>query len=201
MTLTDRMLAHMTANPIVRASELVKLGITPATLARAVSKGLVIKIGRGLYQLPETNPERGVELVEVTKRIPKATICLMSALAWYGVTDQLPRKVWIAIGARDRASRMTYPPIKTVRFREPYVAQDKTHISISGVKVPIYTLEKTLADAFRNPRLIDKSVALESLKNALAERMTTPGKISEVAERNGAYRAMRPYLEALTFNG
>ena len=201
MTLTDRMLAHMKANPIVRASELVRLGITPATLARAVSKGLVIKIARGLYQLPETDPERGVELVEVTKRVPKATICLMSALAWYGVTDQLPRKVWIAIGARDRTSRMTYPPIKTVRFREPYVSQDKTYILISDVKVPIYTLEKTLADAFRNPRLIDKSVALESLKSALAERMTTPGKISEVAKRNGAYRAMRPYLEALTFNG
>lgn len=200
-TQTDELIAFLMTHSMMRASELVRHGITPSTLSRAVSKGLVERVSRGLYQLPDADVDASASFVEVAKRIPKATICLVSALAYYEVTDQLPRKVWIAIGAKDRASRMRYPPLRFVRFREPYLSQDKTSVKISGVSVPIYTLEKCLSDAFRNPRLVDKSVAIESLRNALETRQTTPGRLTDVAKRNGAWRKMEPYLEALTFHG
>ena len=200
-TQTDKLIAFLTTHSMARSSELVRYGITPSTLSRAVSKGLVERVSRGLYQLPDSDIDASVSFVEVVKRIPKATICLMSALAYYEVTDQLPRKVWIAIGPKDRTSRMAYPPLRFVRFREPYLTQDKTHVKISGVDVPIYTLEKCLSDAFRNSRLVDKSVAIESLRNALESKKITPGKLAEVAKRNGAWKKMAPYLEALTFNG
>jgi len=200
-TQTDKLIIFLTAHSMARSSELVRHGITPSTLSRAVSKGLVERVSRGLYQLPGTDIDASASFVEVAKRIPKATICLVSALAYYGVTDQLPRKVWIAIGPKDRTSRMSYPPLRFVRFREPYISQDKIKVNISGVDVPFYTLEKCLSDAFRNSRLVDKSVAIESLRNALESRKTTPGKLAEVAKRNGAWKKMAPYLEALTFNG
>lgn len=200
-TQTDKLIAFLTDHNMARSSELVRYGITPSTLSRAVAKGLVERVSRGLYQLPDAEINASASFIEVVTRIPKATICLVSALAYYEVTDQLPRKVWIAIGPKDRASRMSYPPLRFVRFREPYLSQDKTCVNISGVEVPIYTLEKCLSDAFRNSRLIDKSVAIESLRNALATRKTTPGKLAEVAKRNGAWKKMAPYLEALTSNG
>lgn len=37
------------------------------------------------------------------------------------LTDQLPRRVWIAIGAKDWATKIKYPRIRIVRFREPYL--------------------------------------------------------------------------------
>lgn len=200
-TQTDGLIALLKTHRMMRSSELVGHGITPTTLSRAVSHGLVERVSRGLYQLPDADMDASTSFVEVAKRIPKATICLVSALAYYEVTDQLPRKVWIAIGAKDRASRMCYPPLRFVRFREPYLSQDKTSVKISGVAVPIYTLEKCLSDAFRNPKLVDKSVSIESLRNALEARKTTPGKLTDVAKRNGAWNKMAPYLEALTFNG
>ena len=200
-TQTDKLIAFLNAHNMARSSELVRHGIPPATLSRAVSKGLVERVSRGLYRLPDAEINANASFVEVIKRIPKATICLVSALAYYEVTDQLPRKVWIAIGPKDRTSRMSYPPIRFVRFREPYLSQDKTNVTISDVDVPIYTLEKCLSDAFRNSRLVDKSVAIESLRNTLETRKTTPGKLAEVAKRNGAWNKMAPYLEALTSNG
>jgi hypothetical protein len=72
---------------------------------------------------------------------------------------------------------------------------------IAGVNVPIYSVTKTLADIFRNGRLIDRSIAIEGLRAALDQRKATAGEIADAARAGGAWRIMRPYLEALTFNG
>ena len=67
--------------------------------------------------------------------------------------------------------------------------------------MPVYSIVKTLADLFRNGRLVDRSIAVEGLRSALEEHRATPGQIAEAARAGGAWRIMRPYLEALTFNG
>jgi hypothetical protein len=69
---------------------------------------------------------------------------------------------------------------------------------ISGVSVPVYSVPKTLADLFRNSRLVERSIAVEGLRAALARRRATPGVIAQAAIAGGAWRIMRPYLEALT---
>ena len=52
-----------------------------------------------------------------------------------------------------------------------------------------------------NGRLVDRSVAVEGLRAALDQRKATPAQIADAARAGGAWRVMRPYLEALTFNG
>ena len=65
----------------------------------------------------------------------------------------------------------------------------------------MYSITKSIADAFRNPKLVDRSVAIEAMKSALNERKATAGQLAAVAQQNGAWNQMRPYLEALTSNG
>ena len=72
---------------------------------------------------------------------------------------------------------------------------------IVGVPVRVYGVAKTIADAFRNPKLVDRSVAIEALKSALNDRKATPGQLAAAAQESGAWNQMRPYLEALTANG
>jgi predicted transcriptional regulator of viral defense system len=107
----------------------------------------------------------------------------MSALAFHGLTDQMPRKVWIAIG---------------VSAWEPYFSGDTEKHSISGTMVPIYSIEKSFCNAFQLPKLVDRSVAIESLKSALTDRKTTPAKIANAAKKYRAWNQISPYLEALT---
>ena len=200
-TQTERLVSLLKEAGIARAGELRRAGITGTTLSRAVAAGDVVRIARGLYRLPNADTPATQALAEVAKRIPKGTISLTSALAFHGVTDQMPRKTWVAIGAKDRTSRMKYPPIRYVRFRAPYLRQGIEHHNIAGVKVSIYSVEKSIADAFRNSKLVDKSVAIESLRAALDEKKATPGSIAKAARENGAWPKIRPYLEALTSNG
>jgi hypothetical protein len=113
----------------------------------------------------------------------------------------MPRKTWVAIGTSDWSPTQGSPPVRIVRFADKYVGLGVEHHTISGVAVPIYSVPKTLADLFRNGRLVDRSVAVEGLRAAVEQRKTTPSAIAEAARAGGAWRIMRPYLEALTFNG
>src|SRR3546814_6591941 len=101
---------------------------------------------------------------------------MVSARACHGLTDQMPRRVWVAIGPSDWAPVIDYPPVRIVRLADKYRRQGIEHHKVAGVDVPIYSVPKTLADLFRNPRLVDRSVAVESLRAALDQRKTNPGE-------------------------
>lgn len=195
------MLRLLHAHTMVRANELNALGVAAATISRAVEDGDVIRVGRGLYQLPNIDADVGLSLAEASKRVPKGTICMISALAYHGLTDQMPRKVWMAIGAKAWAPSVEYPPLRIVRFRSPYLGYGIERHLISGVKVPIYSIAKSLADAFRNPKLLERSVAIECLRSAVHQRKATPAAIADAARDCGAWKRMQPYLEAIISSG
>ena len=106
-----------------------------------------------------------------------------------------------AIGARDWEPSVDYPPLRIVRFRSPYLEYGIENHVISGIDVPIYSIPKSLADAFRSRRFVDRSVAIECLRNAVEERKATPAGIAQAAKDCGAWKQMQPYLEAMTTNG
>ncbi len=201
-TQRQQLAALLDAQPIVRAYELRKAGIAPETISRAVHNGQLIRISRGLYQRAESEVEPEQALAEAAKRVPKGVIAMVSALAFHGLTDQMPRQIWVAISAKDwGAPAPSYPPIRIVKLRDKYMDQGIEHHRISGVDVPIFSIPKTLADLFRNRKLVDRSVAVEGLRAALDQRKATPGTIAEAAIAGDAWKIMRPYLEVLTSNG
>lgn len=189
------------ARSMMRAHELREAGISAQTIARAVESGDIERISRGVYQKRGAEIEQNQILAEAAMRVPKGVVALVSALAFHGLTDQMPRRIWMAIGASDWAPVQSYPPLRIVRFTEPYLRQGIEHHLIAGLEVPVYSVPKTLADLFRNPRLGDRSVAVEGLRAALQQRKATPSAIAQGAKVGGAWRAMQPYLEALTSNG
>ncbi len=186
------------SHTIMRAGELRAAGIGPQTLARALEEGELERISRGLYQRSDADIEEHQILAEAARRVPKGIIALTSALAFHGLTDQMPRRIWMAIGPSDWSPVQSYPPLRIVRFTDRYLREGIEHHMVAGVSVPVYSIPKTLADAFRNPRLVDRSVAIEGLRAAIEQRQATPGEIAEGAKAGGAWKIMRPYLEAIT---
>lgn len=186
---------------IVRLSEFKASGITAATIGRMVKDGEVLRLARGLYQLPDATLDVHHSLAEAAKKLPKGVVCLVSALAYHDLTDQLPRAVWMAIGTKDWEPKTVTPPIRTVRFTDALLSDDVLTEKIEGVQVKVFGVAKTIADCFRHRRSVGQSVALEGLQEALRKRKTTPAEIARHAERGGVATVIRPYLEALTANG
>src|SRR3546814_492503 len=112
--------------------------------------GEVIRLARGLYQLPDAELDANHSLAEAAKRFPKGVICLVSALAFHGLTDQLPKKVWMATGRNDWTPKPSDMPIRVLRFSDDLLADSvETHV-IEGVSVKVFGVAKTVADCFRH---------------------------------------------------
>ena len=200
-TQRDTLVVHLGEHAMARSHELRALGVAATTISRALDEGVIRRLGRGLYQLSDSEIDVNASLAEVSKRAPKAVICLTSALAFHDLTDQIPRAVWIAIGQKDWAPAFDYPKTRIVRFRKAALEDGIEHHDISGVQVPIYSVAKSLADAFRNPKLVDRSVAIEALRAALNSGKVSPAEIARSSKEHRAWTRMQPYLEALTSNG
>ncbi len=197
----QKILEYMNTRDFARAKELRELGISSRAMSLATEEGLISRQGRGIYMAKNIEPEYYLHFAENAKRYPNYPICLMSALSYYNVTVEIPRKTWIAIKAKSWDPKQTNSRIRTVRFREPYFSQGLEIHKINGVEVQIYSLEKSIADAFRNPRLVDRAVAIEALKTTLSKQMSSVARIYESAMRFKAVKQMLPILEVITSNG
>jgi predicted transcriptional regulator of viral defense system len=186
---------------MLRLSELTSAGITAATISRMERDGRVVRLSRGLYQLADAPLDAHHSLAEAAKRMPKGVVCLTSALAYHELTDQLPRRIWMAIGKKDWTPEDASRSLRIVRFAETLLSDGVETHPIENVPVRIFNVPKTVADCFRHRRSVGLSVAIEGLQQALRQRKASPADISDHAKRGGVWTIVRPYLEALTANG
>lgn len=186
---------------MMRIRELEAKGIAATTIARLLSDGTVMRLSRGLYQLADADIDANHDLAEAAKRVPKGVVCLTSALAYHELTDQMPRKVWMAIGHKDWPPGDHGPRLKVVRMSDTLLRSDvETHM-VENVSVPMFTIPRTLVDCFRHRKSVGINVAIEALRETLRQRKATPAVIAECARKRGAWSVMAPYLETLTLDG
>ena len=200
---SQRQIAHalLETRGIARLAELRAAGVTAATVSRMERDGEVVRLARGLYQLPDATLDANHSLAEAAKRLPRGVVCLVSALAFHGLTDQLSKKIWMAIGKSDWAPKADGVPIRVVRFTDSLLSESVEIHEIESVSVKVFGVAKTVADCFRHRSKIGLTVALEGLQEALRQRKATPAEIARQADRGGVSTVIRPYLEALTANG
>jgi predicted transcriptional regulator of viral defense system len=186
---------------MMRLADLRAAGVTSVTLRRMQDAGEIVKLGRGVYQIADADYTAEHSLAEAALRVPNGVVCLVSALAHHGLTDQMPSKVWMAIGHKAWAPATSSPPLRIVRFADNFLADAVDIIVIEDVSVRIFGVAKTVADSFRHRRSVGLAVALEGLQEALRQRKATASEILIAAERGRVGTIVRPYLTALTANG
>ena len=191
-------LALLKRRGMTRLAEFSEAGITATTVGRMERAGEVVRLARGLYQLPDAELDAQQSLAEAARLVPKGVVCLASALAFHRLTDQMSPMVWIAIGRKDWRPRVTYPPIRIARFSDELLRRSVEHKKIAGTAVPVFGVAKTIADLFRYRRTVGDALAIEGLRQALRQRKATPAEIAREAEAAGAWTTMEPYVMTLT---
>lgn len=194
----DKALALLRRNGLTRLSEFRRAGITAATISRLETAGAITRLARGLYQLPDADVDANHTLAAASKLVPKGVVCLTSALAYHGLTDQIPARVWLAIGPKDWQPRLTYPPMRFAHYPAEQLKSGVKHHRIDGVSVPIFSVAKTISDMFRYRRTVGLRVAIEGLREAIRQRKSTPAEIARHAADVGVWKVMEPYVSALT---
>lgn len=177
-------------------SEALAHGITRYMLYTLRDKGIIEQVTRGVYRLAELPPIGNPDLVTVSLRFPNAVICLISALAFHGITTQIPHEVSVAVPRDSRMPSLDFPPIRAHKFSEDTFQAGIEEHRIDGVSVRIYSPEKTLADCFKFRNKIGMDVVLEALKLYRERKKFNLAEVLEYARICRVDKVMKPYLEA-----
>ena len=89
-THTRRVLDLARQQGLLRAVDLDAIGAPRVVLTRLTTAGLLDRVGRGLYRLPNHPASEHESLVVVAAKVPQAVFCLLTALQFHGLTTQLP---------------------------------------------------------------------------------------------------------------
>lgn len=181
----------------VTAAEVARTGIHRQVLTRLVAEGELERVVRGLYHRAGYEWSEHHGLVLASAAVPRAVICLFSALQFHGIGTQLPSQVWIALDRRARRPALKYPPLRIVRYTGRALTDGIESHRIEGRRVRIYSAAKTVADCFKYRNKIGLDVALEALREGWRYRRFTMDSLYRHAQVCRVHRVMRPYLEAL----
>ena len=109
----------------------------------------------------------------VCARVPKATVCLLTALNIHELGTQLPWQVWIAVPHKARAPRLRELPVRVIRFSGVWLRYGVIDTTFDGVPARITNPARTVVDCFRFRRLVGIDVAIEATRDALHDRKAT----------------------------
>ena len=197
-TTAERLINLARFQGLIRPCDLAPLGIPRVSLTRAVRRGQLERIGRGLYGLPGREVSAHGSLAEVARRVPKGVVCLLSALRFHGLTTQAPFEIWLAIENTSLAPKLDFPPLRIVRFSGAALTEGVEEPIVDGVTIRITCVAKTVADCFKYRNKIGLDVALEALREAWHEKRMTSDDIWRYAKICRVANVMRPYLDSLS---
>ena len=196
-SLTDRAIAVAKVRGIARARDFGDAGVPRVYLRRLQDKGLLVRLGRGLYQLADTELSRSHSLAEAARTVPHGAICLLSALQFHELTTQLPHEVWMLIGHKKWAPRNPPVSLRIVRATGEALTAGVEHHNIERVRVPITNPAKTVTDCFKYRNKVGLDVAIEALKDCIRDRVATVDDLWRFAAVDRVQNVMRPYLQAI----
>lgn len=182
---------------VARARDFTAAGIPRVYLQRLRDDGLLVRTGRGLYQLPDTAVSAAHSLAEVARVLPRGVVCLLSALQYHGLTTQTPHQVWMLLASKDWAPRNPPVAIRVIRASGTALTTGVERHAIDRVPVPVTVPAKTVADCFKYRNKIGIDVAIEALKDYLRLRHANTDELWRYAAVCRVQNVMRPYVEAV----
>jgi len=181
---------------VLRTSEAIASGVHPRTLYELRDAGVLEAVSRGVYRLAEAEWSVDPDLLAVAVRVPRAVICLASALALHQLTTQIPRAVDIALPPGGSSPRFKHPPLRVHRFGGASMTEGVESRAADGVTIRLFNAEKTIADCFKFRNRIGLDIALEAVRLYRSRRRQDLPALMRYAKIDRVDAIMRPYIEA-----
>ena len=182
---------------IAKYSALIKAGFYKAIIRAAIDSRQIERVGHGVYSLAEIPDIAHPDLVTASVMIPNGVICLITALSFHEVTDEIPHYTDVAIPSTSRAKEIPNLPVRYYRFSQKTWEAGIEEHDIDGHKVRIYSLAKTIADCFKFRNQIGMDVARSALKTAFEQKKVSHREIMKYASICRVTNIIKPILETL----
>jgi hypothetical protein len=177
--------------------EAKEAGLSDTRLYGLRDAGAILALGGGVYRWAEA-PPADLDLIEIAVRVPRATLCLETALARHRLIDSIPAAIDIAI-PRGRTRPALKAPCRLHQFDPQTFDVGRETLDIDArTSLGIYSAERSLVDTVRIRHLQGSDIAWEALRRWLRQPGASPAQLIETAKHfTGAEQAIRKALEVL----
>lgn len=182
---------------IAKTSDFVAAGIPAIDIVNFCNTGYLERIRHGYYQLADGNTSSEEQLIAAL--IPKAIICVESALFHYGYSDFAPRKWSIAV---PRSMSRTKLDIDALELQTYYVQSEiyelgKTTADFNGVMLPVYDRERTICDCFKYRSRLDNEIFNKALNAYVNDSKKNLRNLSGYAKKLRVHKKVTELMEVL----
>ena len=182
---------------IAKTSDFVAAGIPAVDIVNLCNTGYLERIRHGYYQLADWDTSSEEQLIAAL--IPKAIICVESALFHYGYSDFAPRKWSIAV---PRSMSRTKLDIDALELQTYYVQSEiyelgKTTADFNGVMLPVYDRERTICDCFKYRSRLDNEIFNKALNAYVNDSKKDLRNLSGYAKKLRVHKKVTELMEVL----
>ena len=182
---------------IAKTSDFVAAGIPAVDIVNLCNTGYLERIRHGYYQLADGNTSSEEQLIATL--IPKAIICVESALFHYGYSDFAPRKWSIAV---PRSMSRTKLDVDALALQTYYVQPEIYELGrvtddFSGVKLSIYDRERTICDCFKYRSRLDHEIFSKALNAYAKDEKKNLQNLSIYAKKLRVYKKVNELMSVL----
>ena len=156
--------------PFFTTEEAEYQGIPRHALVYLEERGDLEKVYPGAYRFVGYQPEVDFQwenLGLIASSVPEGVICLIAALVFYDLTDQVMREVWLAVPHKMHPPKR--PSTRIVRMHN--IDLGKTEITLGEYHVQIFDRERCIIDAFR---YLSKEIAIKALQKYFQSTTARP---------------------------
>ena len=161
-------------------------------LRRATVDGTLMRIRQGVYV--ETSALAN-NMIDVQRIVPNGVLCLYSAFAHYGLSTHVPAATCIAIDAKRKVRLPEYPPIDLYYWKKENLEFGVVEKEISGYKVLITDMERSVCDAVKYRNKIGLDVCGEVIDSYIKNENRNITLLHEYAGRLRVKNILTKYLE------
>ena len=182
---------------IAKTSDFVAAGIPAVDVVNLCNTGYLERIRHGYYQLADGDTYSEEQLLATL--IPKAIICVESALFHYGYSDFAPRKWSIAV---PRSMSRTKLDIDALALQTYYVQPEiyelgKTTADFNGIILSIYDRERTICDCFKYRSRLDNEIFNKALNAYVNDSQKDLRNLSGYAKKLRVHKKVTELMEVL----
>lgn len=182
-------------NGIVTTTQITEAGIPRRCLSSMVDSGVIYRVDRGIYALPETWED---ELFFMQYRFSKGIFSHETALYLHGMTDRTPIRYTMTFPfGYNTGSVKKNNIIAKLSPKDTYELGIITMSSPAGNSIKVYDIERTLCDIVKGRHRSDIQVINQAMKTYASSKDKDIAKLMSYADQFRVKPKILRYMEVL----
>ena len=171
---------------IAKTSDFAANGINKYEVAAFCKEGIIERIRRGFYQLPQSKSITEEQLIR--EFLPQGIICDFSPREW---SLAVPRTATRVVKSIEEF------PMKAYYIQKEFLDIGKSVSDFNGVILPVYDRERTICDCFKYRTKLDNEIFNKAVNAYAVDEKKNLANLSKYAKEMKLYTKVMNVMEVL----